>query len=128
MLIPVIAEYLKSELELILHPDKIYLQDITKGVNYLGAVIKPYRKYIAKRTKGNFYASVMKHNELVRSHKPTLEEQKSFLSCMNSYLGVLKHYKTFKYRKKMLLQMSAWWWNYFYIIRYQKLALKIKKI
>ncbi len=90
-LIPVIAEYLKSELKLMLHPDKIYLQDINKGVNYLGAIIKPHRKYIAKRTKGNFYASIMKHNEIARNHKPTLEEQKAFLNCINSYLGILKH-------------------------------------
>lgn len=53
-LIPEIKNYLIDELNLTLHPDKIYLQHYSKGVKYLGAVIMPNRIYIANRTKGNF--------------------------------------------------------------------------
>lgn len=42
-LVPVIRNFLKEELGLMLHPDKIYLQEVTKGVNFLGANIKPYQ-------------------------------------------------------------------------------------
>ncbi len=111
-----IRNYLKEQLYLELHPDKIYLQHFSKGVKYLGAVIKPHRIYIANRTKGNFYAAIEEQNIIVRDHKPTKEEQKAFLSSMNSYLGILKHYKTYKIRRKMILEnLSAWWWNYVYL-------------
>ncbi len=41
-----IRKYLQSELSLQLHPDKIYFQHFSKGVSYLGAVIKSHRIYI----------------------------------------------------------------------------------
>jgi len=112
-LIPIIRDYLSKELMLTLHERKIYLQHYSKGVKYLGAVIKPHRIYVANRTKGNFYESIQKQNEIVRDHKPTEEEKAQFISSMNSYLGILQHYKTYRMRKRMLFEtLSAWWWNY----------------
>jgi hypothetical protein len=105
------------------------MQNVSKGVKYLGAVIKPHRKYIANRTKGNFYESIAEHNKIARSHTPTQDEQQAFLSCMNSYLGIMKHYKTFKHRKNMLLEnISGWWWNYFGIAGYTKLFFRLRKV
>ena len=43
-LIPWIREFLKEELELELHPDKIELQHYSRGVAFLGAYVRPYRK------------------------------------------------------------------------------------
>jgi len=115
-LIPGTREYLKKELMLQLHPLKIYLQHYTKGVVFLGALIKPYRIYIGNRTKGNFYTAIDRHNEIARGHKPTKEERSKFLSSMNSYLGIMKHYKTYKLIKRMLFKnLSAWWWNYVFL-------------
>jgi RNA-directed DNA polymerase len=115
-LIPEIKTFLKEELMLELHPKKIYLQHYSKGVQFLGAIIKPHRIYIANRTKGNFYNAIEKQNKIARDHKPTKEEQKAFQSSINSYLGIMKHYKSYKLRKSMLFKnLSAWWWNYFYL-------------
>ena len=114
--IPAVREYLITKLMLKLHPRKIYLQHYTKGVVFLGAAIKPYRIYIASRTKGNFYSAIQKQNEIARHHKPTKEERGIFLTSMNSYLGIMKHYKTYKLRKGMLFKkLSGWWWNYVYV-------------
>ena len=55
-LISKLRNFLKSDLKLELHPKKTYLQHYTKGVNFLGVIIKPNRMYIANRTKGDFYA------------------------------------------------------------------------
>jgi len=127
-LIPILSTFLLSTLQLTLHPQKIYLQHYSKGVKYLGAVIKPHRIYIANRTKGNFYASISKHNEIVRAHKPTKQEKDAFMSSMNSYLGIMKHYKTYKIRKTMLKKnISGWWENFFTLAnRYEKLEKKQK--
>lgn len=86
-LIPKLSDFLLSTLKLTLHPDKIYLQYYTKGVKYLGAVIKPHKTYIANRTKDNFFAAIEKQNQIARNHKPTKQEQQAFQSTMNSYLG-----------------------------------------
>jgi len=85
-------------------------------VKFLGTAIKPHRIYIANRTKGNFYVAIEKQNATVRKHNPTNEGQAAFLSSMNSYLGIMKHYKTYKLRKVMLFKnLSGWWWNYVYL-------------
>ncbi|OVE79378.1 hypothetical protein BVY01_02760 [bacterium I07] len=115
-LISVIKDNLSNNLKLELHSGKIYLQHFTKGVKYLGAVIKPYRIYVANRTKGNFVSAVEKQNRIVLDHKPTAEEKEKFLSSMNSYLGILKHYKTYKLRRKIISNnLSGWWWNYAFL-------------
>jgi len=115
-LIPKLSEYLQSELQTTIHPKKIYLQHYSKGVKFLGTVILPNRIYIANRTKGNFYNAIEKQNQIARDHKPTKEEQQAFQSSMNSYLGIMKHYKTYNLRKGMLFKnLSGWWWNYVYL-------------
>jgi hypothetical protein len=112
-LIPAICNYLKDELLLELHPKKIFLQHYYRGLSYLGAVIKPHRIYIANRTKGNFHDAVYRQNLLARDHKPSPEERKMFLSSMNSYMGIMKHYKTYKIRHILVRKkLTAWWCNY----------------
>jgi len=89
-LITKLSNFLQSELKLTIHPKKIYLQHYSKGVTFLGTVILLNRIYIANRTKGNFYNAIEKHNPIARDHKPTNEEQQTFQSSMNSYLGIMK--------------------------------------
>lgn len=126
LLIPKIKNFLESHLRLALHPDKIYLQHYTKGVKYLGVFIKPRRIYIGSRTKGNFYEAIEKQNLIARDHKPAKLEKEKFLSSMNSYLGIMKHYKTYDLRKKMISQnLSSRWWRYVYLCAgLDKFALK----
>ena len=114
--IPILSEYLQTVLQVTIHPKKIYLQHNSKGVKFLGTVIKPNRIYIANRTKGNFYNAIEKQNNIVRDHKPTKEEKAAFLSCMNSYLGIMKHYKSYKLRKRMIFKrLSGYWFNHVYL-------------
>jgi hypothetical protein len=127
-LLLIVANFLQSKLQPTLHPKKIYLQHYTKGVQFLGTIIKPNRIYIANRTKGNFYAAIQKQNEIVKQHKPDKATQAIFLCSMNSYLGIMKHYKTYNLRKKMLFKnLSGWWWNQAYLSGgYAKFVLKNK--
>jgi len=115
-LIPKLSNFLFSTLQLTLHPKKIYLQHYSKGVKFLGTVIKPNRIYIANRTKGNFYNAIEKQNKIIQDHKPTKEDKASFLSSMNSYLGIMKHYKSYKLRKRMIFKrLSGYWFNHVYL-------------
>lgn len=143
-LIPNIQNFLLSTLKLTLHPRKIYLQPYENGVKFLGAVIKPHRTYIANRTKGNFYDTIILWNKSLKENRAnsrglfepagevalSREDLKLFLSSINSYLGIMKHYETYKLRKKMLLKnLSAYYWNYVYISGgYGKLVLKARRV
>ena len=115
-LISVISEFLSNKLRLDLHPRKIHLQHYSKGVNFLGVVIKPNRIYVGKRTKGNFYDAIAHHNTKTHEKKPSKDEQAAFLCSMNSYLGIMKHYNTYRLRRRMLRKhLSIWWWNLMYL-------------
>lgn len=111
-LIPVIRNFLEIELVLELHPKKIYLQHYSHGVPYLGAVIKPNRVYVGKRTKGNFYDSIMRHNAVVAGHVPSSAERAAFRASMNSYLGVMGHFDSRRLRRSMVGQHVHGWWKY----------------
>ena len=111
-LIPVIRTFLADELALELHPKKIYLQHYSHGVRYLGAVIKPNRVYVGKRTKGNFYDSIMRHNAVVAGHVPSSAERAAFRASMNSYLGVMGHFDSRRLRRSMVGQHVRGWWKY----------------
>lgn len=128
--VPVIGDYLLSNLELRLHPRKIYLQHYSKGVAFLGTVIKPYRTYISARTKTNFIRSVTKYNQQTENQLPTTALLKQFISGMNSYLGIMIHYKTAKLREKIVkTRISAVWWRFFFAMgRYRKLVKRNRNL
>jgi retron-type reverse transcriptase len=117
MIIPLLTSYLSTSLQLTLHPKKQYLQHYTKGVRFLGTVIKPNRIYIGNRTKGNFYMAIQKQNKVVENNIIQLEQLNQFLSSMNSYLGIMKHYKTYRLRMGMLLKyLNPQWLKYVYLV------------
>ncbi|MBI4129638.1 hypothetical protein HY464_03010 [Candidatus Peregrinibacteria bacterium] len=115
-LIPVIAQYLKERLHLQLHGRKIYLQHVSKGVLWLGVFIKPHRKYIRNRTKGNFYAAIRSWNGVIeKAGGGALSERtvEKFIATMNAYLGMLGHCDTYKLRQTLLRDhLSPLWWQY----------------
>lgn len=90
-LIPKINNYLKDNLDLKLHPKKIYIQNIDKGVPFLGMIIKPYHIYPGKRIRQNFYSCL---KNAIKS--------KSGIDNINSYLGMIKNYNSYRLRKKYL--------------------------
>jgi retron-type reverse transcriptase len=101
-----IRVYLKEQCRLDLHPNKIYLQHYKKGVAFLGAYIKPYRIYIGNRTKKQFIQTMMRINSSLSREIPDKEEIDSIRSVVNSYLGIMQHYRTYKIRKKLLLDRN----------------------
>ena len=91
------------------------MQHYSKGVNYIGGFIKPNRIYVSKRTKGNFYDAIHNQNKLIENTiNPNNAEKQLFLSSMNSYLGILGHYKSYKLRKLYITErLSKKWMIYF---------------
>ena len=112
-LIPRIHDYLRNKLGLTLHPRKIYLQPCANGVKYLGCFVKPSHIVVNHRTLKNFKQSLYAHNKLAKDHKPDRDERAAFISSVNSYLGILKHYKTYRQRRHIIkIGMSPLWYKH----------------
>lgn len=93
-----IDKYLKENLYLKLHPKKIYLQNFSHGVDFLGAVIGPYKFFCRNRLKHNIYKSITQTNKMLTKN---ISEKglKMILATANSYLGSLSKYQSFNLRQ-----------------------------
>ncbi len=92
-----ISEYL-SGLGLTLHPNKRHIQDVKKGVGFLGVVIYPFGLVPGKRVKMNFYQAVQ-----------ACAMGKKGPETITSYLGAFKHLKAKKFVKKVFDSVG---WDY----------------
>ncbi len=119
-------EFIKSELHLKLHPKKVYLQHYSKGVKFIGAVIKPGRIYIGNRTKGNLYQKIREYNMLAKNNPNYAEYAEKMVASINSYLGFMVHYSSYNIRHKLIWQnLAPEWWKLVYTYgAVNKLALK----
>lgn len=125
---PKLRQFLADRLSLTLHPKKVYLQHYTKGVKFIGAVVKPYREYIANRTKGNLYDTIERYNHQIASdYKGIKNNLDDVVSSVNSYLGFMVHYKSFNIRKKMLEKKWSPLWNRYITVSPDMNKLEIKK-
>lgn len=118
--IPILKEFAKTHLKLTIHPDKLYMQECSKGVTFVGAIIKQDRIYCGHRAIGKMY-------DKVASKFPYYEEAEleSFVSSVNSYLGLMRHYKSYKVRKKFILTEIDEWLPYITIGKsYEKINIK----
>ena len=108
-----IREYLFSQLALQMHPKKIYLQHYTRGVDFLGAYLRPHRIVPRRRLKGNFYRAIMKWNAILIRCDGKMKNQQTlnFLASMNSYLGTIGRFRTHRLRRLMLRRLSPLAWR-----------------
>lgn len=100
-LMPEIRKYLSQNLLLDIHRHKVYLQHYRKGVNFLGAIIKPYYMHLRKRVKTNFYRHLRQINTNKLRVCPMNDYTRNIFSMINSYFGNMSKYKTFRLRKKL---------------------------
>lgn len=81
-----IRKYLSEELSLSLHPRKVCLYPVDKGVPYLGAIIKPYQRYVSSRTKNNSFRRM--EDLWIHESNPYVIE-----ATAQSYRGYSQHFK-----------------------------------
>jgi RNA-directed DNA polymerase len=112
-LVPVVRRQLRETVGLAVHERKVYLQHYSKGMPFLGAFIKPYCLYVGRRTKGAFYRSLRQWNAaLVQCiGEPPPAIVRKLLCSTNSYLGMLKQFRTYRLRRKMLESVLCERWH-----------------
>ena len=87
-----IKEFLDLELGLSLSNNKVRVYDAYHGVEFLGAFIKPFRSYVSKSSLTRIERNVRACHRM-----PSAKLQASLNSC----LGVLSHYDSFRLRRVM---------------------------
>lgn len=95
-LILVIDKFLQKKLGLQLHPRKIILQEMRKGVDFLGYFIKPshilVRQKIVRRFKNRLYKNIDDEGFLPVSDIPMIQ----------SYLGHFSHANSWNLRRHLV--------------------------
>lgn len=108
-------QWLTDNLNLTLHPDKHYIQPVTRGVKFVGSVIKPNRTYLSNRTVSKFIN--MLHDAEITCYKiihgvqtfENIYNLDHFVQSMNSYAGFLKHHFTYAIRRKRYGILTFFW-------------------
>lgn len=93
-LVPLADSFLKEELGLSLSRNKIAIYSAYRGVEFLGAYLKPFRRYVGNHC-------LMRMNKRIRTlrYLPTVTMSQS----INSYLGITSHYAAYIIREKWIL-------------------------
>ena len=91
-----IERFLREELRLKLHPKKRYIQNIKKGIPFLGVVIYPGRKVPGRRVRANFRKRAREVASGVRNPE-----------IITSYLGYMKNLNGKKVTKKVF-EENGW--------------------
>ena len=91
--------YLRDNLKLTLHPDKVYIQEASKGVMMTGAVIKPGRIYVGNGTVKHLFDVINKWN--IQSDLDW-EHTEYYVKRVNSLFGHLIN------RNSYAIRRTAW--------------------
>lgn len=113
-------EWLLKERQIKLHPNKVYLQHVRRGISFIGGTIKDGRHYTNNRTIDNFGGLIKGLNAYIGCTEP-----ETAVCRINSYLGFLHHTNSFNIRKKMVISLSKDWWEKLYANKgFKKMTVK----
>ena len=106
------AAFLESHLGLTLNTDKTVICDVRQGVEYLGAYLKPRRRYVSRASLSRMEAKV--------PGLAAVADGEQLRSRLNSFLGILSHYKSYRIRRALYYDLP-------YVYRYGHYLRGMKK-
>ncbi|MFA6476215.1 MAG: RNA-directed DNA polymerase, partial [Candidatus Paceibacterota bacterium] len=93
------AKFLKANLGLSLHPEKVSLGKISQGTDFLGYVLLPHHRRLRKRSERRMWRKLELKKE---NYQNGLIPNNSYKGAINSYLGVLSHANARRQSKEIL--------------------------
>ena len=100
------VRFLNENLGLTVNQGKTRLCDVRQGVEFLGAYLKPRRRYVSNSTLGRMERKIP---ALAR-----LDYPEQLRSRLNSLLGLLSHCRSYSLRRRLFLSLpSARRWGYY---------------
>lgn len=103
-IIPKARKYLKEVLGLALHEGKLSITDVRQGVAFLGAFLKPRRRYVSNGTLRRMRSKMSLLEDVVCP-----SQAMHLMSVLNSYFGVLGHYRCYHIQKEICRNMMVPW-------------------
>jgi len=97
-----ITNFLKESIYLDINTKKTILEDTTKGIDWLGYIVKLDHILIRKRIVKNFKRKLFEYNQILSKKDPSLELIYKILATTNSYFGYFSHADTFNLKKHLL--------------------------
>ena len=94
-----ITDFLATHLGLKINEGKSMICDVRQGVEFLGAYLKPRRRYVSRISLVRLTAKVP---SLVYKPSPWL-----LRSTLNSFLGILSHYKSYNIRRNLFTSLDC---------------------
>ncbi len=117
-------KFLQEQLRLKLHPKKVRIDHYSKGIKFVGYVLKPGRKYTTNRIFGHLYDLIHRYN-CIAEQGDAERYAENFVSSINSYWGIMRHSNSYRRRVKSARWILPLWFKYVYIAaRYEKLVLR----
>ena len=96
--VPKVREFLADELGLQLHMGKLHVREVSQGIEFLGAFVKPYRDYISNKTLARIEQNVKTIDLRDIGHAE---------ASINSYLGVLSHSSSYNIRHHLFEEIDG---------------------
>lgn len=98
--------FLNEKLNLRMHHNKQYIQDVTKGVYFVGAVIKMNRVYLSNRTVGGLI-NVLRELQKFLTHIDLCSvddayEMEHYLASVNSYFGFMAGKNEYAVKRRVI--------------------------
>jgi len=95
--IPRISGFLKTQLMLFPHPDKVFIKTLASGVDFLGYVVFSRHIILRVKTKRRMFKKITFKK---RQFKKGLIAEEQLEQSLRSYMGALKHCSGYKIRGK----------------------------
>ena len=93
-----ISNFLKVNLNLQLHPNKIIIGKFRQGIDFLGYVILPHYILLRTKTKRRMFKKIKRN---LKELQTGLIPEESFNQSLQSYLGILKHCHGYEIKRKL---------------------------
>ena len=94
-IVPKVRAFLFAALGLELHMGKLSVRNAEYGTEFLGAFVKPYRTYASNACLHRMRRNIKNMD---------CDDSSTVYRSVNSFLGVLSHYRTYNIRRRMFLR------------------------
>ncbi|MDO8509861.1 MAG: reverse transcriptase/maturase family protein, partial [bacterium] len=92
-IVPKIQVFLQTDLKLVLHPTKLFLNTMTSGVDFLGWIHFPDHRLLRNKTKQRMFRNI----------RSSISE-----ASLTSYLGLINHGNTIELREQVIGEYWLW--------------------
>lgn len=103
-IIPIIEEFLREELKLEMHPDKVFIKTLSSGVDFLGMVNFFDYRILRTKTRRRILKKLALKQKMCQEG---LVSKESFEQSVQSYFGMLGHCRGYAISKKLSVHKSG---------------------